>query len=370
MTDELAIDIATASPRRRHWHDWIGYAAAAWSLAYGALGLYWALGGAGFPFGVGDEELMSEPEYAFKASFLGLATPETAGPIIAALGALGAAAGVLMARGYRAGAAPWLLPAFAWTTAVGLTVVVQDYRPLVVIAYTPILLVSKTFFGWPEGAGWADLYQPERVNLLVLLLAGAAWALTAVAYRRRIGDACGRCGRTDDARPSRLQRWARPAAWTAFAVPLVYCVTRWAWALGFSLGIDPEFFRQGQENGLWLAGAALATMGGIGAVLTLGLIQRWGEVFPRWMIGLRGKRVPPMLAVVPATLAAVLVTSAGGMYLRVVAADGVTASTWPLSLPETLWGVWGAALFIAAMAYHQRRRETCGDCGGGAAPAA
>lgn len=356
--------------RRTGWHRWIGYTAAAWSLAYGALGVFWTLGGAGYPFGVGDEEIMSEPEFAFRASLLGLSTPEAAGPIIAALGALGAAAGVLMARGYRAGPARWLLPAFAWTMAVGLTVIVQDYRPLVVIAYTPILLVSKTFFGWPEGAGWADLYQPERVNLLVLLLAGVVWGLTAVAYRRKVTDACGDCGRADGARPSALQRWARPAVWTAFTIPLVYCVTRWAWALGFSLGIDPAFYREGQESGLWIAGAALATLGAGGAVLTLGLVQRWGEVFPRWMIGLRGKRVPPMLAVVPATLVAVLVASAGGMYLRLVAIDGVTASTWPLSLPETLWVLWGAALFTAAMAYHERRREACEACGRGAAVAA
>lgn len=35
----------------RWWPEWIGHAPAAWSLIYGALGLYWALGGAGFPFG-------------------------------------------------------------------------------------------------------------------------------------------------------------------------------------------------------------------------------------------------------------------------------------------------------------------------------
>jgi hypothetical protein len=351
---------------RTGWPEWIGYAAGAWSLLYGALGLYWALGGAGFPFGVGDSELSAEPEFAFKVSLLGLATPEVAGPIIAALGVLGAVAGVLMARGSGIAGARWLLPAFAWTMAVGLTVVIQDYRPLVVIAYTPIVLISKPFFGWPEGVGWGDLYQPERLNLLMLLLLGVVWALTAVAHRRRLAGDCGRCGRGDVARPSSLQRWASPAAWTAFAIPFVYAATRWAWALGFSLGIDPAFYAEGQEDGLWLAGAALATLGAGGAVLTLGLVQRWGEIFPRWMIGLRGKRVPPMVAVVPATLVAVLVASAGGMYIRVVVGrGGVTAETWPLELPETLWVVWGAALFVAAMAYHQRRRGLCNACGRG-----
>lgn len=364
MANETAI--GTAVSTWRHWHQWIGYATGAWSFLYGALGVYWALGGAGFPFGTGDEELMAEPAFAFKVSLLGLATPEAAGPVIAALGALGAAAGVLMARGVRTGPLPALLPAYGWAVALGLTVAVQDYRTLIVVAYTPVLLVTKPLFGWPENAGFAELYHPERLNLLMLLLAGVAWALTAVAYRRKVTGACVHCGRNGEDRSGALQRWGRPAAWVAFAIPLLYCVTRWAWALGFSLGIDPAFYREGREYGLWLAGAALATLGAGGAVLTLGLIQRWGEVFPRWMIGLRGKRVPPMLAVVPATLVAVLVASAGGMYIRMVAArGGVTASTWPLELPETLWVLWGAALFTAAMAYHRRRRGACAACGEG-----
>ncbi len=71
-----------------------------------------------------------------------------------------------------------------------------------------------------------------------------------------------------------------------------------------------------------------------------------------------------------ATLVSVLVASAGGMYMRLVAAEGISASTWALSLPETFWVVWGLALFTTTMAYHERRREACEDCGGGAAAAA
>nr|BFF23181.1 hypothetical protein GCM10025732_11460 [Glycomyces mayteni] len=139
---------------RTQWHQWIGYATAAWSLLYGALGLFWALGGAGFPFGTGDAELMMEPDFALKVSLLGEATPEAAGPVIAALGLAGAVAAVLMARGFTRGPARWALPAFAWTTAFGMTVAVQDFRTLIVVAYTPIMLVGKPFFGWPEGADW------------------------------------------------------------------------------------------------------------------------------------------------------------------------------------------------------------------------
>jgi len=33
------------------WPAWVPWAAAAWSLGYGTLGLFWALGAPGFPFG-------------------------------------------------------------------------------------------------------------------------------------------------------------------------------------------------------------------------------------------------------------------------------------------------------------------------------
>jgi hypothetical protein len=83
-------------------------------------------------------------------------------------------------------------------------------------------------------------------------------------------------------------------------IPVIYAVTRWAWALGFPLGISEEFLREGQEIGLWWAGAALATLALGGAILTLGLVQRWGEVFLHWMPFLGGKRIPiPSLSSLP-----------------------------------------------------------------------
>lgn len=93
--------------------------------------------------------------------------------------------------------------------------------------------------------------------------------------------------------PETATRWGRWATYVAVGVPVVYAVTRWAWALGIPLGISEELLREGQRSGLWLAGAALATMGVGGAILTLGLVRRWGEAFPRWMIGLAGRRFLP-----------------------------------------------------------------------------
>ncbi len=75
--------------------------------------------------------------------------------------------------------------------------------------------------------------------------------------------------------------------------------------------MSEEYLRQGQASGTWIRGLFLASFGLVGAMLMLGLVQHWGEVFPRWMIGLAGRRVPIGLAVVPASLASVLLMVGG-----------------------------------------------------------
>jgi hypothetical protein len=39
-----------ASRSWRRWPGWVGYVAGFWSLVYGQLGLWWTLGGFGFPW--------------------------------------------------------------------------------------------------------------------------------------------------------------------------------------------------------------------------------------------------------------------------------------------------------------------------------
>ena len=118
--------------------------------------------------------------------------------------------------------------------------------------------------------------------------------------------------------------------------------------------------------GIWLAGALLSSFAIGGSVLTLGLVQRWGEVFPRWMPFVRGRRVPIRLAVIPAATVAVLVTASGLMVVR----DLITHpkhGDWATRGPGALWPLWGFALAAAALAYYYRRRGTCKRCGQGPA---
>src|SRR5438067_2099990 len=72
--------------------------------------------------------------------------------------------------------------------------------------------------------------------------------------------------------------------------------------------------------------AILATLGLVGSALTFGLIRPWGEVFPRWIPLLRGRRVPILLAFVPAVAVAILVTSAGLMMTRILLAHPTAAN--------------------------------------------
>ena len=371
---ERTCDTATASKasrRWRRWPGWIGYAAAAWSLIYGALGPYWALGGAGFPFGT-----ENDPDAAL--SVLGGVQAETGAPVTAALGLAGVVAAVAMARRLGRGMVRSALLGFAWGAAAVLALLIPDYRVLVGVAYAPIILIGAPF-GWPPGVSILDVFPWPVVNQFFCIAGGLLWAATAVAYGRRTRGACGYCGRTDDVGSAwtasdAAARWGRWAAYVAVVIPILYALTRWAWALGIPLGISEEFLREGQEIGLWWAGAALATIAVGGAILTLGLVQKWGEVFPPWIPFLGGTQVPIWFAVVPASLVSVLVSTAGLMFVRltlsgklgVILGEGVlSAQNWAALAPELLWPVWGVALGAATLAYYYRRRDRCRRCGRG-----
>ena len=101
----------------------------------------------------------------------------------------------------------------------------------------------------------------------------------------------------------------------------------------------------------------------MGALLTLGLVQRWGEVFPGWLPVVGDKQVPPALAIVPATLVAILVTTPGLMFVRLTLLGEIGElftfvgdEDWAALAPELLWPLWGVALALATQAYYYRRR--------------
>src|SRR5687767_2492566 len=291
----------------RDWQRWAPYVAVAWSLVYAALGVYWAVSGRGFPY---TPETVSDD----LGPLLGRFGPDVAWIVVIMAGIPAAAVGAAMLRGMRSRALrPLFITAGALLAGVllllmtGLNLLVLvGYIPPVVLGYLPAEKSQAYLAAWTQ---WATIHQ------LVCLTGGFLWLAATISYARRSGDACLYCGRRDGPegwqRPNLAARWGRIAVYVAMVAPVFYAFTRYAWALGVPLGMSEEYLRWGQESGMWIAGLFLANFGLVGAVLMLGLVQRWGEVFPRWMIGLAGRRVPITLAVVPASLVSVLLMVGG-----------------------------------------------------------
>jgi hypothetical protein len=245
---------------------------------------------------------------------------------------------------------------------------------LVVVAYAPIMALGAPF-GWPGRVRVSDALPWPVLDQAVCIAGGLAWAMTALAYQRRSRGACAHCGRADVVADwttlDGAARWGRWAISTAVVIPVIYALTRFTWAVGIPLGITAKFFREGQAIGLWWRGAALGALAVIGALLTLGLGQGWGEVSPRWFPAVGGRKVPLLVVVIPATMMSVFVMAAGLMFVRMGIAGTVMLGdnrvtfieNWAALWPELCWPIWGVALGAATLAYYYRTRSRCDRCG-------
>ena len=351
----------------RDWPRWTPYAAVVWSLVYAALGLYWTVSGRGFPYAPGLVNSVMGP-------IAGRLGPVVAWVIVIAAGIPAVALGTAMLRGVRR-LRPLFITAGALLAAV-LLLLMADLNLLTTLAYIPFI-VFRLLTGADIEIYLNALTQSQWImaHQLLCLMGGFLWLAATVSYARRSTDACLYCGRRDGPEgwnsPEHAARWGRIAVYVAMIAPVIYAVTRYAWALGIPLGMTEEYLRQGQARGTWISGLFLANFGLVGAVLMLGLVQRWGEVFPRWMIGLAGRRVPIALALVPASIVSVLFMVAGiGIWAGFAPmANAAAASGQDYRIivgPTLLFPLWGAALAVATLGYYYRRRGPCSVCGRGA----
>lgn len=101
------------------------------------------------------------------------------------------------------------------------------------------------------------------------------------------------------------------------------------------------------------------------ALLTLGLVQPWGERVPRWVPVLGGRRVPVFAAVVPALAGAIALMVLWTPILWEWTSSGLIG---PAVEPSTGWQVvmfvayaplvlWGPLLAAVTFGYWQRRRQ-------------
>ncbi|WP_255258127.1 hypothetical protein [Bacillus sp. AFS018417] len=333
------------------WPLWIGYGAVGWSLLYGAVQLYWLLGGGGYPFKRGEMDL-----FAAMVTYL---PSKVGGLIFVILCLLGIVIGVAMQKTWRNVFPRWLILTFAWGFAVALLLFIPDISLIMVMAYA---FLFKFAFNW------------IMLNQVICIIGALLWIMTAVAYQRRTRDACEYCGRTENGNTFLLVRWGRWLTIIAALAPIPYALTRFAWALNIPLGVDPQFLHDFSKLNPtaqiteWVFGSICIG----GGILTLGLIQKWGEIFPRWFPFIGGKRVPIMLAVVPASIIAIAVTAAGFVFtfsffavtFHLMPVDNILLSQiWGTVGPMVFWVPWGVALGLAAIAYYYRRRGKCTHCG-------
>lgn len=162
---------------------------------------------------------------------------------------------------------------------------------------------------------------------------------------------------------SRGIRWAaHVAAFTA--------VPTGAWRIAIALGWDSGFTDDflGPEhfpgNGSYYL-IGLSLLAEVVALLTLGLVQRWGEVLPEWVPWLGGRTIPTAAAVVPALIGASIVTLAtvtGALEWNAV--DNMGAAGAPEGFKRLLMTAcyvpllaWGPLLFVVTVAYARRRRR-------------
>lgn len=341
-------------------------AAFLWSLTVIPIGLWQLLDPATGPF---SHELY-EPTVRLPE-----AVPDWAGP--AALIAAGVL-GLLAARATR-----WALPALF---AVVFGVVMSTTAPMslagylcalfipLLIAASPVLIargpVAKTIAGlavvglfvalgltgvidFPAvgdflsmlGGRFADIAAYMLVQVW-LTVGGGIWAALALTLLLS-----GRDGKPapEWLAPERAARWGRTAAWIAFACSLPYGLVRmswltpWAWIGGplDSSMIDPA-------TRVWGLCLGLAALGG--GVLCLGMTYRWGVRWPFWMPGLKGRPVPPMVAIVPASVMAAMFTFMALPFAALAIRQDALELIW--SFP---FYVWGPALGAATLAYAIRR---------------
>ncbi|WP_328743354.1 hypothetical protein OG436_37890 [Streptomyces caniferus] len=176
-------------------------------------------------------------------------------------------------------------------------------------------------------------------------------------------------GRTAAAVP----RWA---VWTAYATTLTTlpsCIWRIA-AMNLHAPLLAHTTEPVPGHGTvlftgWWYVLVLSVVSEALAYLTLGLVSEWGEVVPRWVPRLGGRRVPVLAAVVPAGLGGAVLTllfpyalimSCLGRMLDGTPGSGVITHGWQTAVFAIAYvplAAWGPLLGIVTVHYYRRRRS-------------
>ncbi|WP_415960086.1 hypothetical protein [Streptomyces sp. 021-4] len=203
----------------------------------------------------------------------------------------------------------------------------------------------------------------------------AAGAVLLAATARSDREPAGTAVREPSAAPRLVQR----AVWAGTLAFVPYAAMKLLWASGgtFAGVTGEEMLAASERNGASGVFLALESWGldptallaALGVFLLWGLARPWGQVFPRWTLFLRGRRVPPWLPLAPALLGAATLAPYGVVgvgYLALATAGVVTMRRGDLPssgdallvgwIGMVAFGVHGIALIIAARSYWLRTR--------------
>ena len=297
-----------------------------WALSYGAVRTYWQLDG--LPSRV-------SPIGTDLVVFTGWWG-------VALCGAAAALAGAMLRPGRRA-AVPVL---------IGAGVVA-----LALIAASVMLVLDLVGNVFP-GMG-INRYPLGAVSRVACASGGVLLALAARSFRQRSGIRLRGLDRLQTAMTplERTPRWAYVAAYVSMAG----CLTR----IGAQAAVG---FDESPLSGIAFEGCFVLA----GTLLPLALVHSWGLVWPRWVVGLAGRRVPRRLVLWPGAGVSVMIVTYFGVMLGQMVVERLHGrNPFPpddrMDLPETFFWVavpaylvWGAALGVAAIAYHRRTHSRGG----------
>ena len=162
-----------------------------------------------------------------------------------------------------------------------------------------------------------------------------------------------------------VPRWANLLAHVVPLLTLPSGLWRVGIALGYSMGtLDDNgqpFHVQGWEA-VYILGISIFAEAV--ALTAFGLVRPWGEVTPRWIPFIGGRRVRPLAAVVPAVLGslALILIWTYGFREAFFSFDGL-----PIPFTNHAWAtlmiacyaplnLWGPLLLVLTWAYYRRRR--------------
>jgi hypothetical protein len=315
---------------------WLPWAALAFATGYAGLRLYWATGGrwgytacspsadTGFETGCGADQLRSLS-------------------IWSGWGAVGLAVALVVVTG-------WLIR--SRTGGAALTAWVAC--AVLVVASFPMHLL----FQLPAAIGGHPTDWRDVAHRLVLITGAVAVGAAARSARDRS------CRPTPVELRPQVPVWARRAAYASCVIPVVgWAIPHGLWMLNLQVGVSASTLREIQESlvdSTPMVGVALVLAPVVGGVLSVGLARRWGQVVPAWVPVLRGRTIPRLLVLVPASVVALSLVAYGLISSWVLVADVRSGDTswselwagWAVALTVVVFLGWGVALALAAWGYH------------------